>query len=105
MAVLEVKGKSIEVDDEGYLINISDWNEDAAKVIAKGAGIDELNDKHWMVIKFMQKIFKEKGSGPSIRKLGKESGVPIKELYKLFPKGPAKKAAKIAGIKKPTGCI
>ncbi len=105
MAVLEVKGKSIEVDDEGYLINISDWSEDAAKVIAKGEGIDELTDKHWMVIKFMQKVFKEKGSGPSIRKLGKESGVPIKELYKLFPKGPAKKAAKIAGIKKPTGCI
>ncbi len=105
MAVLEVKGKSIEVDDEGYLINISDWNEDIAKVIAKDEGIDELTDKHWMVIKFMQKIFKEKGSGPSIRKLGKESGVPIKELYKLFPKGPAKKAAKIAGIKKPTGCI
>jgi len=105
MAVLEVNGKSVEVDDEGYLTNLSDWSEDVAKVIAKKEGIEELSDKHWAVIKFMQKVFKEKGTGPSIRKLGKESGVQIKELYKLFPKGPAKKAAKIAGIKKPVGCI
>ncbi len=105
MTTLNVNGKEVPVDEEGYLLNLSDWDEDVAKVIAKNEGIEELTDRHWAVIKFMQKVFKEKGTGPSIRKLGKESGVPIKELYKLFPKGPAKKAAKIAGIKKPVGCI
>ncbi len=105
MATLEVGGKSIPVDEEGYLINFSDWNEEVAKVIAANEGIGELTDRHWIVIKFMQKAYKEKGTAPSIRTLSKESGVSIKELYKLFPKGPAKKAAKIAGIKKPVGCI
>ena len=68
-------------------------------------GIEALTERHWLVIEFMRKEFKEKGDAPSIRKLTKESGVDTKELYALFPKGPAKKAAKIAGLPKPKGCI
>ena len=73
--------------------------------IARENGIDELTDRHWQVINFMRRTYLETGSAPSIRTLGKVSGVPIKELYQLFPKGPAKLAAKIAGIPKPRGCI
>ena len=69
------------------------------------AGIDELTDGHWKVIRFMRDEFAEKGTGPTVRMLGKTSGVSIKELYQLFPTGPAKTAAKIAGIPKPRGCI
>ena len=65
----------------------------------------QLTDRHWIVIHFMRNAYLENGSAPSIRTLGKVSGVPIKELYQLFPKGPAKLAAKIAGIPKPRGCI
>ena len=68
-------------------------------------GIDELTDAHWQVIRFMRSEFLAKGTGPTVRVLGKTSGVSIKELYQLFPKGPAKVAAKIAGIPKPRGCI
>jgi len=105
MSTIEILGKQLEVDADGNLSNLSDWNEDIAKELAKLEGIDELTENHWKVINFMRKVFKENGMAPSIRKLTKESGVGTKELYTLFPKGPAKKAAKIAGLPKPKGCI
>ena len=64
-----------------------------------------LTDRHMQVVHFMRKEYFEKGTGPTVRKLGKTSGVTVKELYKLFPKGPAKTAALVAGIPKPRGCI
>ena len=68
-------------------------------------GIAELSDRHWLVVRFMRERYLKTGNAPSIRSLGKESGVPVKELYQLFPKGPAKLAAKVGGIPKPKGCI
>jgi TusE/DsrC/DsvC family sulfur relay protein len=76
-----------------------------APEIARAEGIDQLTDRHWQVIKFMRHEYEENGTGPTVRILGKTSGVSIKELYQLFPKGPAKVAAKVAGIPKPRGCI
>jgi tRNA 2-thiouridine synthesizing protein E len=105
MAPLEIAGKTIELDADGHLANITDWDENLAKELAKLEGISELTERHWIVINFMRKEFQAKGDAPSIRKLTKESGVSTKELYELFPGGPAKKAAKIAGIPKPKGCI
>jgi tRNA 2-thiouridine synthesizing protein E len=105
METVEILGTQIELDEDGNLKNLSDWNEDIAKELAKEEGIEELTDRHWMVINFMRKVFEEKGDAPSIRKLTKESGVATKELYQLFPKGPAKKSARIAGLPKPKGCI
>ncbi len=95
----------LERDADGHLKNRADWNEEVARELAKEEGILELTDRHWAVINFMKKEFDLKGDAPSIRKLTKESGVDTKELYGLFPKGPAKKAAKIAGLPKPKGCI
>ncbi len=83
----------------------ADWDKEIAIELAKQEGIDELTDRHWIVIDFMRNEYETKGDAPSIRKLTKESGVDTKELYKLFPKGPAKKAARIAGLPKPKGCI
>jgi len=76
-----------------------------APQIAKAEGIDHLTERHWQVIRFMRHAYETRGAGPSVRALGKTSGVPIRELYQLFPRGPAKVAAKIAGIPKPRGCI
>ena len=90
---------------EGFLENVNDWDRDLALEIAREVGIPELTDRHWLVVNFMRDTFLKTGNGPTIRTLGKESGVAIKELYALFPKGPAKLAAKIAGIPKPKGCI
>ena len=101
----EVNELKLERDADGNLANVSDWSEEVAALLAKEEGIEELTDRHWLVINFMRKVYQEKGGAPSIRKLTKESGVATKELYELFPKGPAKKAAKIAGLPKPKGCI
>jgi tRNA 2-thiouridine synthesizing protein E len=76
-----------------------------APELAAREGIDVLTDVHWQVLRFMRSQYFAKGTGPTVRVLGRTSGVPIKELYRLFPKGPAKVAAKIAGIPKPRGCI
>ena len=98
-------GHSVDVNDEGFLTDPGQWTEDMALQIAKSAGVEELTARHWRVIRFMRAEYQAKGTGPSVRALAKTSGVPVKELYQLFPKGPAKLAAKIAGIPKPRGCI
>jgi dissimilatory sulfite reductase related protein len=95
----------IELDNEGFLVDPQQWNEEVARQIAEDNGIPELTDRHWLVVRFMRDRYLATGNAPSIRSLGKESGVPVKELYQLFPKGPAKLAAKIGGIPKPKGCI
>ena len=105
MGSLEISGKQLELDEDGNLKNLADWDKEIAMELAKQEGIEELTDRHWIVIDFMRSVYEEKGEAPSIRKLTKESGVDTKELYALFPKGPAKKAAKIAGLPKPKGCI
>jgi len=105
MAAREIAGKVIERDADGHLKNRIDWNEVIARELANEEGITELTDRHWAVINYMKNEFDAHGDAPSIRKLTKESGVDTKELYALFPKGPAKKAAKIAGLPKPKGCI
>lgn len=105
MTTMTYAGSTVEVDAEGFLKEPAQWSEELAAEIARENGIDQLTDRHWLVIHFMRRTFLETGSAPSIRTLGKASGVEIKELYQLFPKGPAKLAAKIGGIPKPRGCI
>ena len=100
-----VIGITVDVDDEGFFTKPEQWLEGMAPELARAEGIDELTEDHWRVIKFMRHEYFEKGTGPTVRVLGKTSGVSVKELYQLFPKGPAKLAAKIAGIPKPRGCI
>jgi tRNA 2-thiouridine synthesizing protein E len=105
MSATTIAGSTVDVDAEGFLTDPAQWNEQIAAEIAQANGIDLLTDRHWQVVRFMRGTYLETGSAPSIRSLGKTSGVPIKELYQLFPKGPAKLAAKIGGIPKPRGCI
>ncbi|MFN1834309.1 TusE/DsrC/DsvC family sulfur relay protein [Balneola sp. MJW-20] len=96
---------TLEFDKDGHLANLDDWTPEIAQELAYQEDVGELNDRHWVVINYIRNEFIEKGDAPSIRKLTKESGVSTKELYQLFPKGPAKKAAKVAGLPKPKGCI
>jgi dissimilatory sulfite reductase related protein len=105
MSMTLIAGAPVDVDTEGFLANSEQWNEQIARAIAAENGVSELTDRHWLVVRFMRERYLATGTAPSIRSLGKESGVPIKELYQLFPKGPAKLAAKIGGIPKPKGCI
>jgi dissimilatory sulfite reductase related protein len=105
MAARTINNKTVDFDAEGFMTNYQDWDLEIAKILATEEGIAALTDRHFVVLNFMRQEFAAKGDGPSIRRLTKESGVPTKELYELFPGGPAKKAARIAGIKKPHGCI
>ena len=93
MPTLELAGKQVAFNDEGFMEDHTQWDEDIAREIAAKVGIDELTDRHFAVINYMRKAYEENGTGPTIRALTKQSGVP------------AKKAARIAGIPKPQGCI
>ena len=105
MTTATLAGTTVEVDAEGFLTDPTQWTEELAAEIARENGIAELTPRHWQVVSYMRTTYLDTGQAPSIRSLGKQSGVPIKELYELFPKGPAKLAAKIGGIPKPRGCI
>jgi tRNA 2-thiouridine synthesizing protein E len=105
MSTTLIPDTSVDVDTEGFLTDPAQWSEELAAQIDAENGIPELTDRHWLVVRFMRERYLASGNAPSIRALGKESGVPVKELYQLFPKGPAKLAAKIGGIPKPKGCI
>ena len=94
-----------DVDAEGFLTDLSQWTREIAESIAAEEGIAALTADHWKVVEFLQKEFRESGQVPSVRRLNKSGVVSTKELYALFPGGPAKKAARIAGLRKPEGCV
>ena len=105
------EGQDIESDEEGYLVNLSDWNCDLAILIAEDEDI-EMSDDHWEVIDFLRQYYEDFQIAPAVRVLTKaikKSMGPEKGnsayLYELFPYGPGKQACKIAGLPKPTGCV
>jgi tRNA 2-thiouridine synthesizing protein E len=109
--MLEFEGKQIETDSHGYLKNIDDWSVKLVPLLADEEGI-ELSEAHWEVVHFVRDFYKEFNTSPAIRmlvkamakKYGEEKG-SSRYLYKLFPKGPAKQATKLAGLPKPVKCI
>lgn len=105
MSTREIAGKVLNFDDDGFLADADAWNKDVAAELAAEIGITPLTDRHWQVIEFCRSDYAEQGDAPTLRRITQVAGVPTKELYQLFPKGPAKKVAYIAGLKKPSGCI
>lgn len=103
MAVKTIAGAQVNVSEEGYLEDMSQWNEDIAKEIASEVNI-ELTDKHFEVLNYLREKTTA-GESLSIRSVGKSGITDVKGLYKLFPKGPLKFSSKIAGIPKPSSCI
>jgi len=103
MAQKTIAGNTVEVTDEGYLQDYTQWNEEVAKELAKEEDI-ELTEDHFKVLNFLREKYEE-GANLTIRKVGKSGITDIKGFYKLFPGGPLKKASKIAGIPKPTSCV
>jgi len=106
MTTKTLAGTEVELNDEGFFVDPNQWTEAMATELAEEWDVPvPLTDKHWQVLHFMRSEYFDKGTGPTVRKMGKTSGVSVKELYQLFPKGPAKLAARCAGIPKPRGCI
>ena len=111
MGTMTAAGKTVEVDEEGYLTNINDWDKDIAEELAKSENVN-MTDAHWEVIDFLREYYNEYQIAPAVRVLTKAIGKKLgpdkgnsKYLYELFPYGPAKQACKYAGLPKPTGCV
>jgi TusE/DsrC/DsvC family sulfur relay protein len=100
----QIAGVTLDVDEEGYLTNHTQWTPDIGVALAREEGI-ELTPAHWKVLEFIDKDFREKGVVPGMRRMNKIGGIPTKDLYNLFPNGPIKKAARIAGYPKPVSCV
>ena len=105
MPTIDIKGSSYNVDEDGFLENPEIWNERVALDFAATEGVEELTDAHWKVIHYLRNYYLEFGIAPMVRKLCKETGFKLNEIYGLFPSGPAKGACKLAGLPKPTGCV
>ena len=104
MPAVEYAGTAVEVNDEGFLLQSDSWTREIAEAIAAEVGIT-LTEKHWQVIEFCRSDNEAQGQPPGLRRISKLSGVSMKELYQLFPKGPGKLASKISGLPKPKSCI
>lgn len=105
MPTVTIGSKTIAIDEEGFIQDPSQWDEEVAKGLAREDGIMELTDEHWKVIRYLRDYYLKNDLAPMIRKLCKETGFKLKEIYDLFPAGPAKGACKLAGLPKPTGCV
>ena len=105
MPQLVIQGRTYEVDEDGFLQEPERWNEEVAKDFAGTEAVTVLTEGHWKVIHYIRSYYIEFGIAPMIRKLCKETGYKLKEIYELFPSGPAKGACKLAGLPKPTGCV
>jgi dissimilatory sulfite reductase related protein len=100
----QIAGVVINVDEEGYLTDHAQWTRDVAVALAQEEGV-ELTPADWKVLEFIDKDFREKGVVPGMRRMNKIGGIATKDLYTLFPNGPIKKAARIAGYPKPVSCV
>lgn len=105
MTTATIAGINVEVDNEGFMVDANQWTKEIAEEIARQNGIDPLTPRHWEVIDFCRADNEAKGASPSVRRITKNTGVPMKEIYSLFPKGPGILASKISGLTKPKGCI
>jgi len=105
MPTLEIEDKIFEVDGDGFLANPEIWNKEVARLIAKSDGIEDMNDKHWSIVNIIRRNYEEKGMAPMIRTICKETGLRLREIYQLFPLGPARGACRVAGLPKPDGCV
>jgi tRNA 2-thiouridine synthesizing protein E len=105
MPMLDLNGKSYVVDEDGFLEDPALWNTEVARDFATTEGVEELTEDHWKIIHYLRNYYLEFGIAPMIRKLCKETGFKLNQIYELFPSGPAKGACKLAGLPKPTGCV
>lgn len=105
MPIVTISGLEIDVDEDGFIQSPETWTPELAVAIATTEDVEELTENHWKVVTYLREYYQQFGIAPMIRKLCKDTGFPLKEIYEMFPSGPAKGACKIAGLPKPTGCV
>jgi TusE/DsrC/DsvC family sulfur relay protein len=102
---IELNGHTYVVDEDGFLEDPGVWNDQVAVDLATTEGVSTLGENHWKLVHYLRNYYLEFGIAPMIRKVCKETGFKLNEIYELFPSGPAKGACKVAGLPKPTGCV
>ena len=105
MPLADLGGKSLEIDEDGFIQDPDQWDEGVAKSLAETEGVTDLSEEHWKLVNYLREYYLEFNMAPMIRKLCKQTGFSLKKVYELFPSGPAKGACKLAGLAKPTGCV
>ncbi|HNT32975.1 MAG TPA: TusE/DsrC/DsvC family sulfur relay protein [Candidatus Aminicenantes bacterium] len=106
MSTLEIDGKAVTLNEEGFLEHPEEWDKNVAIALAKREeGLEELGPEHWAVIEYIRGYYMEKQLAPMVRKICQTTGLTLKHIYELFPSGPAKGACKLAGLPKPDGCV
>ena len=104
MTTATIAGANVQIDDEGFLTDSTEWTEEIGKQLAENIGI-ELTDRHWEMIRFIRDDYAANGVTPGTRRVQASGGFTTKEQFTLFPKKPQKKSAYIAGVPKPAGCV
>ena len=105
MPEYKVEDRTYDVDDEGFLQDVEQWNEQVAADFALTEGIQAMTPEHWQLIHYIRNYFFSYGVAPMIRKVCRDNKMDLDTIYKLYPSGPAKGACKVAGLAKPTGCV
>lgn len=105
MPTIEFKGQTLELDEDGFLQDPAKWNEELALFFAEQESVPEMTEDHWKIVRYIRNYYEQFGIAPMIRKIAKETGIPVKTMYQLFPTGLDKGACRIAGLPKPTGCV
>ncbi len=105
MPMFQAGAEQIEVDEDGFMAHPDQWNDEIAKALAASEGVPEMTDEHWRLVRYLRDYFLKNGVAPMVRKVCKDMKMDNKQLYVLFPSGPAKGACKVAGLAKPTGCV
>jgi tRNA 2-thiouridine synthesizing protein E len=105
MPTVQIDGRSFEVDGDGFLADPTIWDDEVAQLFAMYDGIESMNEKHWAIVRVIRKNFEAKGMAPMIRTICQETGMKLREIYELFPLGPARGACRVAGLPKPDGCV
>ncbi len=105
MSLFEVNGRKYEVDEDGFLQNPEIWNRDVALDFATTEGLANLSETHWKVVHYIREYWLQNDIAPMVRKICKDTGLKLSDIYDMFPSGPAKGACKVAGLPKPTGCV
>ncbi len=105
MPTVELAGKQVEVDEDGFIQQPEIWDRSIAEALAKTEGVEAMGEDHWKLVDYIRDYYQKFGIAPMVRKLCKETGFSLKYVYELFPSGPAKGACKVAGLPKPTGCV
>ena len=98
-------GKLLDIDEDGFIQDPNAWDEAVAKDIAITESVQEMTPEHWKLVRYIRDYYVKFNMAPMIRKMCKETGIQLKQVYELFPSGPAKGACKVAGLPKPTGCV